>query len=226
MIISHKHKFIFIKTHKTASTSIEIALSSICGAQDVITQLSPQSIREKYGLVEKQNTNVALNRYSYLEFFNALITRKKKKFHQHMTCKEVKKSVSKSVWNSYYKFSIERNPFDRMVSLYYWRDADKKYSSILQFLKGVNFNNTDSFNKYTIDGKVAVDKVYQYEDLDYFLADFSKKIGLEKPLKLPNYHAKSDTRKVNDYKQILDHESREFIEKRFKRVIDLFGYHY
>lgn len=226
MIISHKHKFIFIKTHKTASTSIEIALSTICGKEDVITQLSPKSIRAKYSLKEKQNTTVALHRYSFPELFYALITRKKKKFHQHMTCEEVKKSVSKSVWNSYYKFSIERNPFDRMVSLYYWRGADKNYGSILQFLKGVNFNNTDSFNKYTIDGKVAVDKVYQYEDLDYFLADFSKKIGLEEILKLPNYHAKSDTRKVNDYKQILDYESRKYIEKRFKRVIDLFGYHY
>jgi hypothetical protein len=225
MIISHKHKFIFIKTHKTASTSIEIALSSICGKQDVITQLSPQSVREKYGLAEKQNTNVPLNRYSFVELLKAVIARKKKKYHRHMTCEEVKKTVSKKVWNSYYKFSIERNPFDRMVSLYDWRGAEK-YGSILQFLKSVNFKNTDSFNKYTIDGKVAVDKVYQYEDLDYFLTDFSKKIGLEKPLTLPNYHAKSHTRKVNDYKQTLDHESRVFIEKRFKRVIDLFGYRY
>ncbi|MEL6382956.1 MAG: chondroitin 4-O-sulfotransferase, partial [Cyanobacteria bacterium J06626_18] len=31
MIISHEYKFIFLKTRKTAGTSIEIALSKFCG---------------------------------------------------------------------------------------------------------------------------------------------------------------------------------------------------
>ena len=36
MIISHKHQFIFIKTVKTAGTSIEVLLDSICGPDDVV----------------------------------------------------------------------------------------------------------------------------------------------------------------------------------------------
>jgi hypothetical protein len=30
MIVSHEHKFIFLKTKKTAGTSIELALSALC----------------------------------------------------------------------------------------------------------------------------------------------------------------------------------------------------
>jgi len=40
MIVSHEHKFIFLKTKKTAGTSIELALTELCGPQDVITPLT------------------------------------------------------------------------------------------------------------------------------------------------------------------------------------------
>lgn len=41
MILSHDWRFLFLKTRKTAGTSVEIALSRICGPLDVITPISP-----------------------------------------------------------------------------------------------------------------------------------------------------------------------------------------
>ena len=40
MIVSHKHKFIFLKTKKTAGTSIELALSPFCGDSDILAPLA------------------------------------------------------------------------------------------------------------------------------------------------------------------------------------------
>ena len=49
MIISHEHKFIFLKTKKTAGTAIEAALSEVCGASDVITPYREESERGPQG---------------------------------------------------------------------------------------------------------------------------------------------------------------------------------
>jgi hypothetical protein len=40
MIVSHEHKFIFLKSKKTAGTSIELALSQLCGPSDILTPLT------------------------------------------------------------------------------------------------------------------------------------------------------------------------------------------
>jgi hypothetical protein len=40
MILSHEHKFIFVKGKKVGGTSVEIALSQICGQNDIITPIT------------------------------------------------------------------------------------------------------------------------------------------------------------------------------------------
>ena len=57
MIISHKYRFIFIKLRKTAGTSLEIALSGICGKDDIITPISAEDeeIRREPGFRSAQN---------------------------------------------------------------------------------------------------------------------------------------------------------------------------
>ena len=39
MIISHEHRFIFVKTHKTAGSSLEVALARECAAGDIVSHM-------------------------------------------------------------------------------------------------------------------------------------------------------------------------------------------
>ena len=57
MIISHKHKLIFIKPLKVAGTSFELALRNYCGPDDIITRCTPtdEKISLKRNKVHDQN---------------------------------------------------------------------------------------------------------------------------------------------------------------------------
>ena len=65
MIVSHKNRFIFLKTRKTAGSSIEIALSKHCGPEDIITKIAPseEELRLGLGYRGRQNTQIPLNMY-------------------------------------------------------------------------------------------------------------------------------------------------------------------
>ena len=55
MIISHEHKFIFFKPMKVAGSSIEVALSKICGDEDLQTGSEYQEEIEEFGYIPKNN---------------------------------------------------------------------------------------------------------------------------------------------------------------------------
>lgn len=97
MIISHRHKFIFIKTRKTAPA---VAVRSWVGEE---------------------------------------------------------------IWNRYFKFCFERNPWDKTVSDFYWSGGTEVYGSVESFLHSEKASSRSDFDLYSIQGMVAVDRVYKYE---------------------------------------------------------------
>ncbi len=229
MIISHKHRFIFIKTRKTAGTSIEISLSELCGPDDIITPISAKDEAKRAELGYRTSQN-------YLGPIATLKRNRLKKFltgkahppryYNHMPCSELVEHVSKDVWDSYFKFTVERNPFDKVVSFYYWKGGHKKYDKISDFILDGGLREIKSYGLYSINNVVAVDAIYKFEDMDSFTKDLTTRLGLEEPFELTNYRAKGGLRKVDSYKSILDDKAIELIKVIFAREIQLLGYEY
>lgn len=230
MIISHKHKFIFIKTNKTAGTSIEIALSKFCGPDDIITpnEEEDENIRRQLGNRGPQHYLAPLKDYRLVDVYRYIARqRKKDRFFHHISAKEIRQHISDDIWNNYYKFCFERNPWDRVISFYYWRLKKNPNQTISEFIDSgiTSVLHTFGYGLYTIDDEIVVDRVCLYENLNLELETIAKKLNLPEIPVLPK--AKSARRKdKRHYREILSAEDREKIEKIFHKEILLFNYQY
>ncbi len=227
MIISHEHKFIFIKTEKTAGTSLEIALSEICGPNDIITPITPndEKKRKELGYRGAQNHYIPFSKYTQLDWARFFLKQRKAKFYNHMPALEVKALVSDEVWSNYYKFSFDRNPWDKMISWYYWKNQNKQYNSIDDFIVAGKGGDIKGFDLYTIGGVQAVDDVFKYEELTSALSIISEKINLDKTLKMPSFMAKGGVREEKEhYSKVLSQKAVDYINTIAAREIKLLGY--
>src|SRR4051794_38679962 len=113
MILSHRYRFIFLKTRKTAGTSFEISLARYCGRRDVLTPISSEdeALRSALGR-GPQNYGPRLRDYGPRDWLRLALTGRRKpgaRFCNHMTAQEVRQLVGEQTWGSYFKFCFERD---------------------------------------------------------------------------------------------------------------------
>ena len=227
MIISHKHKFIFIKTRKTAGTSIEIALSRICGKDDIITPISQKDelYRQELGYQGPQNYKIPFKKYSKLDWYRFIRYQKRANYYNHISASEIRSYIGESVWKEYYKFSFDRNPYDKVVSLYYYYGGDKRYETFDRFIKLGDFNDLRSYELYSIRGQIILDGLFKFEEMNESIEIINKKLGLENGrIKLPTKKTKKVLREVKDYKELINENVKQLIDISMAREIKKLNY--
>jgi hypothetical protein len=205
MIVSHSRKFIFLKTRKTAGTSLEIALSKYCGPDDILTPIDfDEEARREHAGRGAQNYTTALARHSPADLLRLRRDRERATaFREHMMGVEARKRLGARVWDEYFKFTIVRDPFDRMLSRFFWsmkaRPAHRetwRIETLDQFLRYRAEYVNENWLIYTRGDELMVDDVVRYENLEEDLGRISERIGLDHNLHedMRQIRAKSDFR--------------------------------
>ena len=110
MIISHHHRFIFIKTNKTGSTSIEAAISQLCGPDDIITPFREDNEQHRQGN-RPQNYRIEHPLKPKRPLWRNLFGRPERYYHasvgyyEHMPAWRARAYAGEDIWNSYFKFT-------------------------------------------------------------------------------------------------------------------------
>ncbi len=232
MIVSHRHKFIFMKTRKTAGTSIEIALSEHCGPNDIISPNDPadEELRNELGFRGPQNRWVSPLKLG-ISGIIGLLLRKEWAFHyNHCTADLVKHRIGKGKFQEYTSFCVVRNPWDKAVSMYWWnKNRDDGHAidqsiSFSDYIMNAPRKLITDQDIYMIDGEVVVDHIIKFEDLQNGLDTVMSKLDLPR-LSLPR--AKGGTRKTKEhYSLIYDDKTKDFIAKQCAFEIEKFGYEF
>ena len=229
MIISHRYKFIFIKTRKTAGTSIEIYLSQFTKATDVVTPIYPPSDKHQpknyRGLFNPypELTNIKLNAFSRLQTVRDIFM--VRRFYNHIPAFRVKSRLDPEKWNTYFKFCVERDPWDKTLSHYYFRkDTKDENYTFDEYLARKDFCLNYPLYMDESGKEIIVDRVLRYENLDFELASVFKKLEIPFNSGL-NVRAKASHRKIRQpYWEILSREQMDVLSNVFAKEIDLHGY--
>jgi Sulfotransferase family len=206
MIISYSHNFIFVKSRKSGGTSVQVALSAICGPGDIIT--GPQ--------VDPESGICALHRNA--DRFGS------EDNHPHAA--DVRAFVGWETWQDSFTFAFVRNPWDLLVSRYYFDLGDNEGPAdffedwAFEYLEGMSYAK-DRLEPYVcIGGEIAVEFVGRYERLNDDFRQICDRLGCD--VELGKY--RSQFRAGQGYRQYYSPKLRDLVGEKFGTDLQLFGY--
>ena len=187
MLVSHSHKFITISIPKTGTKSLR---ASLCTKDEHVDGKSNDSVIDIVG------------RY------------KDKTFTQHssfLQCKKYMEDINQDI-NSYFIFTVVRNPWDRYVSYMFYNNESLE--------KAIRTHHPQSY--YILDNNsLAVDQLAEFSNLQEEVDIFCDKVNINRVI-LPHLNRS----KREDYKTYYTDDLVDLVREKESKIIDLMGYTY
>lgn len=225
MLVSHDHKFIFLKTRKTAGSSIELLLQPYCAAPGVKVP-ETEFLSSRHGIIGAiTGPKERLRRET--PWFRPI-------YYHHMPAREIADRIGRKKFAAYHKISSVRNPFDRMVSYFHFHFArrgialsDLDFATVRkrfrEFVQADHWN--DDSEVVMLDGRYVIDTAIRQEKLLDDLSSLGARLGLA--IDSPSLPHSKDLRALRagratgDY---FDPDLTDIVRQRMRWVFDNFDY--
>jgi hypothetical protein len=216
MLVSHRHKFIYTKTVKTAGTSVEAYFERFCMPESAWT---PSHRRDAYatdtGIIGYRGPNPP----SDCEWWH------------HMPAEQIREKVGADIWDSYFKFCVIRNPYEKAISSFYFFQQQPMH-------KQTHFEDEPSRfecwldsctppidrDKYLLDDKFCLDDVIRHETLEADMERICNRLNIPwDAAYLPTYKSGLRPRHASARNRYTDKSTR-IVSDTYDFEIDYFNY--
>ena len=247
-LVSHKYKFIYVKNYKVAGSSVEDFFSKWCvNPNSDFTYQNTDShdkvwFEDEGEIIMDDAGDEHIDDYGIVGRING---KGSDLWRGHTPLRTIKKIFSEDdnlgleKFDEYLKFCVIRNPYDKVVSHYYWQTQhplgqkpialadqdDISFSDWLKFAQD-NFLPNNLTISHGFEGKSMCDYFIRYEHLEEDIVKLCEKLGLPDfdINDLPKH--KSGIRPDIHYREYYDDETRDIVYSAHRNEIDLFGYEF
>jgi len=222
MIVSFSRNFIFIKTKKTAGSTVEAVLATGCLKSDIVTipsikyvGMDPNKLGSEFE-TDIDNEELESKRHG----------KKRGDFFNHMMAEEISRKIDPLFWKDALKITVERHPYEKAVSQAYFRIGKvRKYrDDFPAYLdKVVRTGDFIGFKRWSVDGKSVINEFIRQETLTEDVARIGRRLGIAVPTELPRLKSRTrvDRRPA---KEILSDEQKEIVYSRCREEFEILGY--
>ena len=213
LVVSNHHKYIFFHLPKNAGVSV----SRILIAQENNLQFKRIGSYIFRKLFKTQDN-----------FYFSLRHKKMKFFSSHIPCYKFQDIIEDKIFSSYLKFAVVRNPWDRMVSRYFYsKKIDNKFNNFDfdTFLDYDFLNNLHTVNQYKFcsdkNENFCLNQLIKFENINNDFNKISSQLFNKKDMLV--HLNKSDH---NYYREYYNNKTKDKVYKFCKKDIEFFEYEF
>ena len=225
VLVCHSKEFVFLKTRKTAGTTVEMVLEPLCAPPGHVVKEQTPARLSRYGIIGTRRIPQRRPMWLY---------RHSNFWRNHMGAEKTRTALGPEKFDRYTKISAVREPFSRSVSQFRWRlqEAGRDASSMefseqraafRDFVAGGDW--PDDREIVHVGGRYVIDHAVRFEHLAEDLKALIERLGLGLSAEaIPHTKSTGGPRKSIPLADYYDAESIATVRQRFSWVYDHFDY--